>query len=133
MFFEENWEISEILDDIVLGRGVKRCVHDLEYDNSIFTSLFIERLRLYRFQPMTLNEIHIKTGVRVPAFFISGKNAIFGYVFWEIFSEKKKRKLWGSVVKNETGDWKYMVTTDSDQVLFVNINSSEEFDMYHSF
>ncbi len=133
MFFENNWEISEILDDIILGRGVKRYVYDLEYDNSVFTSLFIERLILYRFQPMTLKDIHIKNGIRVPASFISGKTAVFGHVFWEIFSEKKKRKFWGSAAKNEKGDWKYIVNSDSEQVLFVNINSAEEFDMLHSF
>jgi len=132
MFFDVNWEITEILDDIILGRGIKQCVHDLEYGEAVFTSLFIERLRLYRFHPMILNEVHINTSIRVPAFYISGKTAIFGHVFWEIFSEKKKRKLWGSTVRNEKGDWKYVLNSDSKEVLFVNMSSAEEFDLLHS-
>ena len=133
MFLTENWEITEILDDIILGRGVKRAIHDLEYDNTIYTSLFIDRLRLYKFRPMTINDICIKTGYRVPAFFITEKSAIFGYVFWELFTERKKRKLWGSAVKNEKGDWKYIVPANSKQVLFVNLEKEEEFDSFYSF
>jgi len=133
MFLNENWEISEILDDIILGRGVKRSIHDLEYDKSILTGLFIERLHLYKFRPITLRNIQIAEGWRAPAFFISGKTAIFGYVFWEIFSDKKKRKLFGSVVKNEKGDWKYILPAGSEQTIFVNMDLQEEFDLFHSY
>jgi len=131
MFLQDNWEISEILDDIILGRGVKRSVHNLEYDSSIFTGLFIDRLRLYKFRPVALNKIEIEVGHRAPAFLISGKTAIFGYVFWEVFSEIKKRKLFGSVVKNEKGDWKYVIPENSSSIVFINIDKQEEIDLYH--
>jgi hypothetical protein len=131
MFIFENWQISEILDDIILGRGVKRAVHDLEYDGNIFTDLFIQRLRLYKYRPMTVADVSIESGLRAPAFLIDGKTAIFGYVFWEVFSDKYKRKLWGSVVRNEKGDWKYTLTGNSSQTVFVNLTALEEIDIYY--
>ena len=133
MYLYKNWEIIEILDDIILGRGVKRTLHDLEYDGVIYSSSFIDRLRLYKYRPLILDQIHVSVGYRIPAFLLKDKTAIFGYVFWELFSENKKRKLWGSVVKNEKGDWKYTVSAKSRQILFVNTDKEEEFDMYHSY
>ncbi len=131
MFLYDNWEMSEILDDIILGRGVKRSVHDLEYDNFLFTGLFIDRLRLYKYQLVPINKIEVEVGQRAPAFLVNGKTAIFGYVFWEVFSETKKRKLFGSVVKNEKGDWKYVLQGNKDSVVFVNFDKKEDIDIYH--
>ena len=131
MFLTENWEISEILDDIILGRNVKRSVHDLEYDNALFTGLFVDRLRLYKFSPFPMNKIQIEVEHRAPAFVINGKTAIFGYVFWEVFSEKQKRKIFGSVAKNDKGDWKYVLNGNSSDVVFVNMTKLEEVDIYH--
>ncbi|HHJ51717.1 MAG TPA: hypothetical protein ENJ89_00855 [Caldithrix abyssi] len=131
MFLFENWEISEVLDDIVLGRGVKRSVHDLQFDQNIYTELFVERLQLYKYRPMPIKDIPIEVGKRVPAFLIDGKTAIFGYVFWEVFSDKRKRKLWGSVVRNEKGDWKYVLPGNSSRIVFVNLDQSEEVDLYY--
>ncbi|HGY55572.1 MAG TPA: hypothetical protein ENK44_07730 [Caldithrix abyssi] len=131
MFLFENWEITEILDDIVLGRGVKRSIHNLEYDNNIYTSLFIDRLRLFKYRPLSVKDIEVKVGQRIPAFLLRGKTAIFGYVFWEVFSEKRKRKLWGSVVRNAKGDWKYTLPGNSDTVVFANLAKPEEIDIYH--
>ncbi len=128
MFLYENWEISEVLDDIILGRGVKRSVHNLEYDQSIYSDLFISRLRLYKYSPLTVSQIEVQPGWRVPAFLIEGKTAIFGYVFWEEFSEEKKRKLWASVVRNEKGDWKYILPAHSESVIFANPDKKQEAD-----
>ena len=72
MFENENWNIDEVLDDIILGRGVKRSVHYLEYGERIYTQLFIERLQFYKFRPILLKNITIQVGWRAPAFFISG-------------------------------------------------------------
>jgi len=131
MFFKDDWEISDILDDIVLGRGVKRSIHDLEYNNNIYTGLFIERLRIYKYRPMPVKDIKVQVGQRIPAFLIRRKAAIFGYVFWEVFSDKRKRKLWGSVVRNAKGDWKYTIPGNSEAVVFANPNSPEDIDSYY--
>lgn len=131
MFLFENWQITEIFDDIVLGRGVKRAIHNLEYDGSIYTELFLERLQLYKFRPAPLKKIQIGVGKRAPAFYIHGKTAIFGYVFWEMFSETRKRKLWGSVIRNAKGDWKYVLPGNSNNVVFINMDKQEEIDIFH--
>ncbi len=126
-----DWEIVEVFDDIILGRGVKRAIHDLEYDNKILTGRFIERLQIYKFRPIQLKKIDIDVGYRLPAFHVSGKTALFGYVFWEVFTDKRKRKIWGSVVRNEKGDWKYILSGKSSQIVFVNLSQKEEVDIYH--
>ena len=131
MFLNDEWEISDILDDIVLGRGVKRSIHDLEYNNNIYTGLFIERLRTYKYRPMPVKDIKVEVGQRIPAFLIRRKAAIFGYVFWEVFSEKRKRKLWGSVVRDTKGDWKYTIPGNSETVVFANLDRLEDIDIYH--
>ncbi len=131
MFLYENWEISEVLDDIILGRGVKRSLHNLEYDQSIFTDLFISRLRLYKYTPMSLSQIDIPVGWRAPGFLIDGETAIFGYVFWEVFSDRHRRKIWASVVRNEKGDWKYILSENSSEVIFVNLTRLQEVDITH--
>lgn len=131
MFQKDNWEISEILDDIILGRGVKRSIHNLEYDQAIYASLFIDRLRMYKYRPCRVKDISIEVGWRAPAFLINDKMAIFGYVFWELFTETKRRKLFGSVVKNVKGDWKYTLSDASNEIVFVNIDRQEEIDIYH--
>ena len=131
MFLKDGWEIIDILDDIILGRGVKRSIHDLEYNNNIYTGLFIERLRTYKFRPMPVKDIRVEVGQRIPAFLIKRKTAIFGYVFWEVFSDKRKRKLWGSVVRNAKGDWKYIIHGGSEEVVFANPDNSEDIDIYY--
>ena len=131
MIQKDNWEISEILDDIILGRGVKRSVHNLEYDQFLYTSLFIDRLRIYKYRPCRVSDISIEIGWRAPAFLISNKIAIFGYVFWELFTETKKRKLFGSVIKNAKGDWKYTLSDKNNDIVFVNLDHQEEIDIYH--
>lgn len=131
MFLLKDWEIAEILDDIILGRGVKRTIHDLQYDEKVYTQLFIERLQLFKFRPVAVKNIQIEVGKRSPAFYLKEKNAIFGYIFWEVFSDKHKRKIWGSVVRNEKGDWKYILPGNSSEAVFINLNKQEEIDIYH--
>ncbi len=129
MFFNDDWDITEVLDDIILGRGVKRSIHDIEYDGKLYVDLFIQRLQLYKYRPQPVYEIEIKVGQRAPAFYIQGRMVIFGYVFWEVFSTKRKRKLWGSVVRNEKGDWKYTLPGNSEQVVFVNLDQALDMDI----
>ena len=122
-------ELEEIFDDIILGRGVKRAVHHLEYDQNVYVDLFAQRLRIYNYQPLVLSNISLKVGFRLPAFLVSEKAALFGYVFWEVFSEHKKRKIWGSVIRNKKGDWKYILPGYSNQVIFANLSRHEPIDI----
>ncbi|MBD3225947.1 MAG: hypothetical protein GF313_14565 [Caldithrix sp.] len=67
----------------------------------------------------------------MPAFYVKDKTAIFGHVFWEVFTDKRKRKIWGSVVRNTKGDWKYILPGSRPVTLFANLNQLEEVDIYH--
>ena len=49
----------------------------------------------------------------MPAFCIADGVAHFGWVFWEVFTPDRKRKLFGSQVKNEKGDWAIMLARRS--------------------
>lgn len=112
-----------------MGRGVKRFVHDLIYNNRLYVQLFIERLHIYKYFPRSVKEIEV--GVRFPAFLINDHQAIFGHVFWEVFSERRKRKIWGSVIRNEKGDWKHIIPGNIETTIFVNRSCPELIDIYH--
>lgn len=126
-----QWQISDIFDDIILGRGVKRSIHLLEYDDTILTELFIERLLIFKYRPSKIKEAPVQVGQRIPAFYINGKHAVFGYIFYELFSEQQKRKIFGSVARNEKGDWRYHLPVNSPVVVFINPDLREDIDLWH--
>src|SRR5262245_20848093 len=83
------------VDDLILGRGVKRGRHELAAE---VLPVFLERLRACGFREMTVGEIDIAIGTRVPAWLVRPPVVDFGTVFWEVFTERAKRKLFGSQV-----------------------------------
>ena len=124
-------QITEIFYDIILGNGVKRSVHDLIYKNRDFTNLFIKCLLKKTFKPFLLRNISLEIGVRIPGFYIEQQTAFFGYLFWEVFNDRRKRKIWGSVVRNQKGDWKYILTGNSSKVVYLNMSKIQEIDIFH--
>ncbi len=98
-------EIVQALRDLIRGEGVRRVSHDLNYEGDDLSALFREMLESEGFAPMVVEEVPIEVGERVPAFHIAEGVAHFGWVFWEVFSPDRKRKLFGSQVKNGKGDW----------------------------
>ena len=119
-------QISIIFTEIITGKNVKRIFHELEYNNVDYTNLFIERLKLNKYLETPISEIKVGPGFRIPGFLLRNKSAIFGYVSWEIFNAKSKRKLWGSLILNNKGDWKYTVSDKSKTKIWVNPNQIEE-------
>ena len=115
----------EALDDLILGRGVKRGRHVLAED---VVPLFLERLRALGFAETTVGEIDIEVGVRVPAWVVRAPVADYGMVFWEVFTEKKKRKLFGSEVRNAKGDWDVQLYPTHKETLWANRALSESYD-----
>lgn len=73
--------------------------------------------------------MEVEPGFRVPAFYIKDYEAIFGWVFWEIFTQTKKRKLFGSAIKDQRGDWKIQITEEKDEFVYVNENKKIEIDL----
>ncbi len=92
------------LDDLILGRGVARGRHSLLYRGKPVRAEFEERLIANGFRPMTVREVPIKPGEKVPAFHIQGDTVDFGYVRWEIFTPKSRRKLFASEYRRPDND-----------------------------
>ena len=119
------WTISELFDDIIQGRGIKRSVHGLEYDQSIYSELFIERLQVNKFRPMSLHKIPLDVDVKVPAFYIHKNYALFGYIQWMTHDSDIAVKTWSSSVRNSSGISKYVLANDTTKVVFVNMDFTE--------
>ncbi len=121
-------KIEETLEDVISGRfNVPKI--ELLYEGKDLVEIFVKKLIDLNFQPKKVNEVNVEIGFRVPAFYIKDKTAYFGWVFWEIFTEMKKRKLFGSAIKNQRGDWEIEITDKSDEVIFVNESKSIEIDL----
>jgi hypothetical protein len=117
------------LDDLILGRGVKRGRHTLSPD---VLPIFLDRLAALGFRQMTVAEIQIDVGTRVPAWLVRPPVADFGTVFWEIFTERAKRKLFGSEVRLRTGphagDWEIQLYPTHAEKLWANPDLAETYD-----
>jgi hypothetical protein len=113
------------LDDLILGRGVKRGRH--EVPESLWRT-FRQRLLDLGFQPSTVGAIDIEVGVRVPAWLFRPPVADFGTVFWEVFTPRAKRRLFGSEVRNPKGDWEIQLYPTSQEVLNANLALAETYD-----
>ena len=124
-----NSQLKEVFDDIILGNGVKQSLHSLIFESTDFTPLFKDCLHKKLFFPTPLKNISIEIGFRYPGFYIDGTNAYFGHLFWEVFSSLKKRKIWGSVIRNEKGDWKYILSGNSSNIVYINKEKSQAIDI----
>ena len=113
------------LDDLILGRGVKRGRHTIPPE---LIGLFPERLAALGFVPATVKEIAIEVGTRVPAWLFRPPVADFGTIFWEVFTERAKRKLFGSEVRNAKGDWEIQLYPTHAETLFANPALAETYD-----
>ena len=114
------------LDDLILGRGVRRGRHELPPE--VFP-LLREPLVACGFVPTVVGAVEIEVGVRVPAWLLQPPLADFGTVFWEIFTPTRRRKLFGSVVRNRKGDWKIQLQPGSEQTIWVNDALAERYDV----
>lgn len=111
---------EEIFRDIILGSGVKRSKHELVWNGNDLTAAFIAALRRSGFHPLTVGETEIEPGERIPAFFLEGHTAYFGWVFWEKFSRLRLRKLFGTVVRNAKGDWLHQLPSNSTTIIYAD-------------
>ncbi len=128
---QENLE--QALEDIIEGRIVKRSQHQLLFDGQPVTELFLSLLERHRYDPRLVKDIIIEPGERIPAFFIRDHTAYFGWVFWEKFSELRLRKLFGTVVKNNKGDWLIQLPANSKEKVYANISHVFEMDIDRPF
>ena len=123
--------LTEIFDDIILGRGVKRVVHDLQMDGQDYADLFIERLLIRNYRECEIKNVVVDVGIRYPAFYLMDGKAYFGHLFWEVFTSTRKRKIWGSIIRNDKGDWKYIIPGNSSKIIYVNTAKAQEVDIHY--
>jgi hypothetical protein len=123
--------LREALRAVIDGRTVKRAKHDLTYEGRSVVPLFVDELGRSGYGPTTVGEVRVEPGERVPAFFIDGTVAYFGWVFWEQFTSWKIRKLWGSVIKNALGDWEIQIPATRTTSIYANESLKLEMDIEH--
>jgi len=113
------------VDDLILGRGVKRGRHPLPPG---VETLFRARLAALGFVETTVADVEVAVGVRVPAWLVEPAVADFGTVFWELFTDRTRRKLFGSEVRNAKGDWAVQLAPSSPRRLWAGLHLAESYD-----
>lgn len=124
-------KLREALVAIIEGKIVKRTRHELTYEGKDLTALFAEELERHGYQSTTVDHVNVQPGERVPAFYLEGSVAHFGWVFWEQFTSWKLRKLWGSVVKDKRGDWAIQIPATRKTTIHANESMILEMDIDH--
>jgi hypothetical protein len=128
---ERQEMIEAALRDFITGSGVERTKLVLTLEGRDITVEFIAELKRCGFSPTTVAGVDVKPGERVPAFLIQNQTAFFGWVFWEKFSHKKIRKLWGSVIRNRKGDWAIQIPPTKEIVIYANMSTKYFMDIEH--
>ena len=113
------------LDDLALGRGVRRGRHELPAE---LFPVFEERLAALGFRPTTVGQVDIEIGTRVPAWRLTPPVADFGTVFWEVFTPRARRRLFGSDARNAKGDWDVQLYPTSPETIWANLDLAERYD-----
>jgi len=124
-------EMQGLFRSIIEGRIVKRSRHELVWDGRDVSQPFIETLQECGYHATNVEAVHVVAGERVPAFYVEEETAFFGWVFWEKFSETRRRKLFGSVVRNAKGDWAMQIPPSRQTIIYANEHLKIEMDVDH--
>ena len=114
-------ELSDALDDLILGRGVARGRHGLVLRGQPVRAQFEERLAANGFAPTTVAAVEIVAGEKVPAFHLEDAAADFGWVRWEIFTPRSRRKLFASERRRaDNEEWAVQLAPGSSEPIWAN-------------
>jgi len=116
-------ELSSALDDLILGRGVARGRHSLLHQGRDVSEAFTERLAANGFRPMAVREAPIEAGEKIPAFHLDAANAIadFGWIRWEIFTPRSRRKLFASEYRRpDNQEWAVQINLGSTETVWAD-------------
>jgi hypothetical protein len=125
-------ELAAALDDLILGRGVGRGRHRLVLQSRGVRPEFLERLAANGFRPMTVREAPIEAGERIPAFYVpKDEDAVdFGWLRWEIFTPKSRRKLFASERRrSDNQEWAVQIALGSPETVWACPERKERHDV----
>ena len=123
-------ELSDALDDLILGRGVARGRHSLLWRGRLVTPELQGRLAANGFAPTTVRDAPIEAGEKIPAFYLHGDTADFGYIRWEIFTPKSRRKLFQSEYRRpDNQEWAVQLNLASPERVWANAAAKEGHDV----
>jgi hypothetical protein len=123
-------ELSSALDDLILGRGVARGRHSMRFRDRIVRSELEERLAANGFRRMTVAETRIEPGEKIPAFYLQEDFVDFGYVRWEIFTPRSRRKLFASEHRSPDNDeWAVQLNLASPEKVWASPDRKEKHDV----
>jgi hypothetical protein len=123
-------ELSAALDDLILGRGVGRGRHSLLYQGRLVRDEFVERLAANGFAPTTVRDAAIEAGEKIPAFYLHDETADFGWIRWEIFTPRSRRKLFASEYRRPDNDeWAVQLNLASQEKVWASPQRLERHDV----
>jgi len=123
-------ELASALDDLILGRGVARGRHSIRHQGRLVRRELEERLAFNGFRLMTVREADIEPGERIPAFYLHDEIADFGYIRWEIFTPRSRRKLFQSEYRRPDNDeWAVQLNLASPERVWGNPALKERHDV----
>jgi hypothetical protein len=123
-------ELSDALDDLILGRGVARGRHELRYRDRPVRDEFLQRLRANEFRPLTVREAEIEPGEKIPAFHVHDDSVDFGWIRWEIFTPKSRRKLFASERRGPDNDeWAVQLNLSSSEKVWASPERRQRHDV----
>lgn len=122
--------LSDALDDLILGRGVARGRHDLVFQGRPVLEEFEQRLSANGFETATVRTVEIEAGEKVPAFHLDGDAADFGWVRWEIFTPRSRRKLFASERRRpDNQEWAVQLNLSSAEKIWACPSRRERHDV----
>jgi hypothetical protein len=123
-------ELADALDELILGHGVARGRHDLQYRGRPVRAELEERLAANGFAPTTVAAVAIAPGEKVPAFHLDDDAADFGYVRWEIFTPRSRRKLFASERRRpDNQEWAIQLSASSTECIWACPSRKERHDV----
>jgi hypothetical protein len=123
-------DLSDALDDLILGRGVARGRHELRHRDRPVRAEFLERLGALGFRPMTVREAEIEPGEKIPAFYLHDEAVDFGWIRWEIFTPKSRRKLFASERRRtDNSEWEIQLNLASLETVWASPERREKHDV----
>jgi len=123
-------ELSSALDDLSLGRGGARGRHSMRFRDRIVGTELEDRLAANGFRPMTVRETEIEPGEKIPAFYLHDEVVDFGYIRWEIFTPRSRRKLFASEHRRQDNDeWAVQLNLSSREKVWANPALKEKHDV----